>query len=356
MNGIFMHQRPLTRAVVKRYKEEIHADKIRKVHTPAFAKDEYKEGADDDEPGDRAATAARHIGGSLYIQRQSRPDISVAVGKLSRRTKRWTKRNDKELHRLMAYLVDAEDYGVAYSIYVDIDEKKLNRTIHVEHYVDADHGGCPGTGRSTSGWAVFRTRSIENVKSRAKLSWCLLAWGSKLQPASSYSTAESEYVSIAVSLQRAGFPVVLMLEDIYPDRKCMLDINVDNEAAESICKSGDSTKLRYLRKHQRVSQSWVNDAIAEQDDRQVSRVDSGKDVADGFTKSLLRDRFEEFRSSLGMMSLKEFKDEYLNDKALASVASAVTTLLLQGINDDELTEFFKVFEKLNGQSPRWVSK
>ena len=56
------------------------------------------------EPGQFASNCGTCVGAGLWIARNSRPEISFAVGWLGRYTTKWTQRQDAALHRLMGYL------------------------------------------------------------------------------------------------------------------------------------------------------------------------------------------------------------------------------------------------------------
>ena len=50
---------------------------------------------DAEDPGELAGSCRRHVCGLLYVCRGSRPDVSFAVGTLSRRLHKWRKIDDR---------------------------------------------------------------------------------------------------------------------------------------------------------------------------------------------------------------------------------------------------------------------
>ncbi|CAE7326281.1 GIP [Symbiodinium natans] len=86
----------------RKYLDEIGAYRLPRYDTPAV-----KLAACDvssmNEPK-FASNCGTYVGAGLWIARNSRPEIPVAVGWLGRYTTKWTKREDAALHRLMGYL------------------------------------------------------------------------------------------------------------------------------------------------------------------------------------------------------------------------------------------------------------
>lgn len=187
--------------MVRRYIDETNTTKFRRVETLGFAKEEAVKLPGDELPGEQSATAPKHIGGALYLSTGTRPDITTVVGMLSRKVKSWTRFEDRALRRMMAYLAHHSDWGLVFTPVPDNGNEK----ILLDHYVGSsladDHD--LDTGRSTGGWAVFFSYT-EQERAIARMTWALLDWASKLLTATSPSTADAEYCSAALSLQRCA--------------------------------------------------------------------------------------------------------------------------------------------------------
>ena len=115
VNKVFMHQRPLKEALIKRYQDETGYKQLRRTFVPNLEEDANLP-EEDEKPGKCAATAAKHIGGLLYIVRGSSPLLAYVVGRLGRRTKSWRVFDDKSLHKIMCYVSTHLDEGVELSV------------------------------------------------------------------------------------------------------------------------------------------------------------------------------------------------------------------------------------------------
>ena len=98
-----MHQAPLALTIVRRYKEEVGKQTFKKVPTPGFSTHEERLKSHDDEVGSCAETAPKHVGGLGYLTRPSRDDLVYSVNVLQRHVKDWSRLDDENLERLMAY-------------------------------------------------------------------------------------------------------------------------------------------------------------------------------------------------------------------------------------------------------------
>ena len=77
-------------------------------------------------------------------------------------------------------------------------------------------------------------------------------------------------------------------------------VHVDNDAANVSFTQGYSRKLRYMRKHQRVSLGFIKDGL-DGTGGEVLRVDTDKNNSDLHTKPLGRVAFEKHREAMGVV-------------------------------------------------------
>jgi hypothetical protein len=99
------------------------------------------------------------VGALMYLATATRPDIAYAVGVLARFSKNPGMAHWKAVKHLFCYLKGTLDLKLTYS--PDPNNTELFTT-----YTDADHGGNPDNGRSTSYESLSllkKTRSYSDV-------------------------------------------------------------------------------------------------------------------------------------------------------------------------------------------------
>ena len=129
------------------------------------------------EPGNRYCEL---IGSLLYLANTTRPDISQAVGVLSRYRGTPTSAHMQEGLRLVRYLKGTRDYTLQLG----------GNYVPIEGFVDADYAGDLDTRASTTGF-VFKVYGGAVV------------WGSKKQTATATSTVESEFRAASHAVKEA---------------------------------------------------------------------------------------------------------------------------------------------------------
>ncbi|XP_052478501.1 uncharacterized mitochondrial protein AtMg00810-like [Gossypium raimondii] len=162
--GIFLHQQKYSKDLLKKF----GMLKCKPILTPMEpnAKICAHEGKDLED-----ATMYQQLVGSLIYLTLIRPDISFAVGVISRYMQHPKKPYLEVVRRILRYVKNTFGYGIMY---------KRGRGCKLVGYCDADYAGDHDTRHSTTGYVFM-------LGSRA-ISWC-----SKRQPTMSLSTTEAEY-------------------------------------------------------------------------------------------------------------------------------------------------------------------
>lgn len=177
-------------------------------------------------------------------------------------------------------------------------------------YVDANHGGCKRTGRSTTGVHVEYSTPNATMK---------IAHKGNVQKVTAYSTTDAEYTALATSIMDVDMHVQESYKVMH-EEPTFLNILADNTATGAIAASGDTRKLRYINKHQRVRQGFVRDALLKRhNDRQVERVDTAHNKAAWLTKGLEKIKHAE-ALSLNNMSQERYRKMMSDTSAQPAVA------------------------------------
>lgn len=214
------------------------------------------------------------VGSLLYATCITRLDIAHAVGVVSRYCSNPTKEHMAAVDDIFAYLKGTPNLGPIY--------KRDASNLHA--YVDADHGGCKDTYRSTTGYTLM-------------LSDAPIAWASKRQTTVAMSTCEAEYVAGYKAAQELTWMQGLIDELGVPGIQTMhTPLFIDNNSTLSLTRNPehhDRTKHIALKYH------YLREVtIAGKVDTQ--RVASKDNVADVLTKPLPRETFQTLTRKMGL--------------------------------------------------------
>jgi hypothetical protein len=224
--------------------------------------------------GTPLATGHRYcelIGSLLYIANTTRPDISQAVGVLSRYRMTPTTSHWNEAIRVLKYLRDTRDLALTLG----------GKGPELGGYVDADYAGDLDHRFSTTGYVLSVYGSA-------------VVWGSKKQTSVATSTVQAEFMAAGHIVKEANW-LRGFLEEIgaAPWR---VKIFCDNQGCISNLRNPLYSKFT---KHVAVSFHYAREAMA------LGQVDfvyveSARNVADIMTKPLAKPVFVGHRDSLGL--------------------------------------------------------
>ncbi|KAI3500109.1 hypothetical protein L1887_35925 [Cichorium endivia] len=219
-------------------------------------------------------TTYRQLVGSLIYLTLTRPDISYAVGVMSRYMQSPKKPHLDAARRILRYIKGTIDYGLLY---------KRGEDCKLVGYCDADYAGDHDTRRSTTGY-VFKLGS-------GTISWC-----SKRQPTVSLSTTEAEYKAAAVAAQESTW-LVLLMEDLHQKVDYAVPLYCDNQSA--ICLA-ENPVFHARTKHVEVQYHFVREKVLKEEIK-MRQIKTDEQVADLFTKGLSTGKCEGFRCQLNMV-------------------------------------------------------
>jgi len=213
------------------------------------------------------AQAYRSLIGSLLYLCATRPDISFTVNLLSRFMQSPSEIHLRSAKRVLRYIQGTLDLGILYS----------RGTTHLVGYSDADWAGSDEEMRSISGSCFTLGSGV-------------ITWFSKKQTVVAQSTAEAEYVALAKCANQAVWLRKVMADLMVPQTS-PTTIFCDNKAAIAIVKNPvlhDRTKHFKIKFHA-IRQLQLEGEI------EVDFCNTDDQVADIFTKSFTRVRFEKLR-------------------------------------------------------------
>ncbi|KAK8921057.1 hypothetical protein KSP39_PZI020242 [Platanthera zijinensis] len=220
--GIFISQRKYTLDLL----EETGMLGCAPVDTPIEANHKI----DADASGEKVDTSKyqRLVGRLIYLS-HTRPDITYAVGVLSRHMHSPSVRHQQAVFRVLRYLKKAPGRGVLF---------KNGKSLEVEVFTDADWAGNQDDRKSTTGYCTF-------------VGGNLVSWRSKKQNVVARSSAEAEYKAMAQGVCERLW-LRTLLRDIGLQGNNPIMIYCDNKAAISIAHNPvqhDRTKHVEVNRH-----------------------------------------------------------------------------------------------------------
>ncbi len=151
-------------------------------------------------------------------------------------------------------------------------------------YSDADHGGNPDNGHSTSGWLV-------------KVGTGPIAWSSKLQKIVTLSTTEAEFVAAVSAGQQVMWLRTLLLEFGY-NFTSPSTLFIDNQSAIAVAKN---PAHHGRMKHLDLQFFWLCDVVDEKHIA-VKHIGTNDMPADILTKSLSHQKVKDCRALMGLFT------------------------------------------------------
>lgn len=209
----------------------------------------------------------------MYIMIGSRPDICYAISFFGTFQSNPTEEQFKYLLRVLKYLYCTSSKRLVFN---PNDDELIG-------YADADWANCMNSRKSISGWCF-------------KLYDCLISWSSKKQQLVALSSTEAELISLSNCVCDVLW-LIRLLADLGMSFNKPVVINEDNEGVLKLVKDPRNNGQRT--KHIDVKYFFVRDIISK-NIINVKYCESRKQLADVFTKSLSKVRFNEF---LNMMNL-----------------------------------------------------
>ncbi|CAE7450270.1 unnamed protein product [Symbiodinium sp. CCMP2592] len=260
-----------------------YMDEIRAYRLPRYDTNDVSNMS---ETGQFASNCGSYVGAGLRVARNSRPEISFAVGWLGRYTTKWTRTQDAALHRLMRYLAATRSFALRLVLNpVDVQQ----RTLKLVLWVDSDWATDPDTRRSTSG-AVLQLAGSHGTRAS-------FAWRSHRQGATALSAPDAEATAMAEGLKRHGIYAQDLFEFLLGYR---VPLDIMTDSATGIAAIHDAYGvLKYMKRTQSVPLSWLHD-VSMDPDNNINKTSTDDNLADVMTKALEKNKFQHFSRLLGV--------------------------------------------------------
>lgn len=221
------------------------------------------------------------VGSLMYLAVATRPDITFAVGNVSRYLENPSAVHVNAVKRILRYIRATTNHGIIF---------KNNHNLNLHCYSDADYAGDILTRCSTSGF-VFMLGSGA------------ISWSSQRQKCVSLSTTESEYVAACHAVKDLIWVKILLSELLGFDIKPVL--LMDNQSAIRLIKNPEYHKRT---KHIDVRYHFIRQKFIEEM-FDIIYVSTNDQVADILTKPLAKEKFNHFREMMGQIDINNFHVE-----------------------------------------------
>ncbi|CAJ2632851.1 unnamed protein product [Trifolium pratense] len=223
------------------------------------------------------STIFRQLIGSLRYLCQTRPDISYAVGYVSRFMSKPLKPHLLAAKRILRYINGTIHYGVLFPYSKDSVKLELNG------FSDADWCGDKVDRRSTSGY-LFKFQN-------APVSWC-----SKKQSVIALSSCEAEYVAGSLAACQANWLQSLLNEMKIIDNITVM-LKIDNKSSINLAKNPVSHgKSKHIETRFHFFRDQVNKGKLS-----LEYCSTDNQQADIMTKAVKRDQFLKLSREIGIV-------------------------------------------------------
>lgn len=220
------------------------------------------------------------VGSLMYAATVTRPDISYAVGEVSRFLENPSYEHIVAVKRIIRYLKRTINYGIVYG---SVNENAFT----LSGYTDADFARDIESRRSTTGYAFLIGGSI-------------VTWRSQRQKTVALSTTEAEYMAACEGAKEAVWLRQILI-DIGYKQDAATPIYIDNQSAIRLVKNPE---LHHRTKHIDVRLHFIR-GLFESQIISVDYMRSEKQLADVLTKPLQLQNFQRNINGFGIREIKK---------------------------------------------------
>ena len=223
------------------------------------------------------------IGSLMHCMVYTRPDIAFAVGRLAQFMTKPAEHHGHALKQLMRYLRQTYKAKLRYGPGGDFDKNFVV-------YTDADWASDKSDRKSISGGVVMFYGGP-------------ISYASKKQNSVATSSAESEYISVAMFVKQGRWMAQILKDLGVPqfisENNNTVSVLGDNQGAIALTKN---PHLHERSKHIDICYHFVRDLV-DKGDIDINYINTVEMVADGLTKPLARVSYERWVKMLGMIDM-----------------------------------------------------
>jgi histone deacetylase 1/2 len=231
--------------------------------------------SDGEKLGSEDSTRFWSIVGALQYLTLMRPDISYAVNKVCQFLHAPTSVNWSAVKRILRYVRGTVKFGL---------KIRKSKSMLVSAFLDADWAGDVDDRRSTGGFAVYLGEN-------------LVSWTARKQATVSRSSTEAEYKALANATTELMWVQKLLTELRIPHPPAAR-LWCDNLGAKYL----SANPVFYARtKHIEIDFYFVRERVA-QKLLDIRFINTGDQVANGFTKPISVAKLQKFRHNLNLVS------------------------------------------------------
>jgi hypothetical protein len=229
------------------------------------------------------ATLYRRIIGSLRYLIHTRPDLTYAVGYVSRFLKQPTEEHLQAVKRILRYIAGMLQYGLRYG--------RRTGTTRPMGYCDSDLTGDIDTRKRTTCALFFLGKS-------------LVSWQSLRQWVVALSSCEAEYIAATTVVTQAIWMAQLLGELIVREPE-VVELKVDSKSVLALARN---PVFHERSKHIDLRYHIIRNCLVELT-VSATYINTVDQLADNLTKSLGRVKFQELRARIGMVQIGRDRDQ-----------------------------------------------
>jgi hypothetical protein len=228
-------------------------------------------------------TLYRRIVGSLQCLIHTWPDLTYAVGYVSRFLERPTEEHLQAVKKILRYIARTLQYGLRYG--------RRTGTTRLVGYCDSDLAGDIDTRKSTTCALFFLGKS-------------LMSWQSLKQRVVALSSCEAEYIAATTTATQAIW-MARLLGELLGREPEVVELKVDSKSALALARNlvfherSNHIDLRY---------HFIRNCLAE-GTLSATYINTVDQLTDILTKALGRVKFQELRARIGMVQIGRDRDQ-----------------------------------------------